>query len=65
MTRLARRAAVVVATTLTAGALAACSSGSDGSMSGMNHDETPMSTSYTSTMTNHKWVVESEIQPAK
>lgn len=49
MTRLARRAALVVATTLTAGALAACSSGSDGSMSGMDHDETSMSTSETST----------------
>lgn len=49
MTRLGRRAAHVVATTLTAGALAACSSGSDGSMSGMDHDKTPMSTSDTST----------------
>ncbi|MFX4287727.1 DUF305 domain-containing protein [Janibacter sp. G349] len=49
MTRLARRAALVVATTLTAGTLAACSSGSDGSMSGMDHDKTPMSTSDTST----------------
>ncbi|MCM3555778.1 DUF305 domain-containing protein [Janibacter melonis] len=49
MTRLGRRAAHVVATTLTAGALAACSSGSDGSMSGMVHDKTPMSTSDTST----------------
>ena len=49
MTRLARRAALVVATTLTAGALAACSSGSDGSMSGMDHDKTPMSASDTST----------------
>lgn len=49
MTRLGRRAALVVATTLTAGALAACSSGSDGSMSGMDHDKTPMSASDTST----------------
>ncbi|WEV78700.1 DUF305 domain-containing protein [Janibacter cremeus] len=48
MTRPGRRAARVVATTLTVGALAACSSGSDGSMSGMDHDKTPMSTSETS-----------------
>lgn len=49
MTPPGRRAALVVATTLTAGALAACSSGSDGSMSGMDHDKTPMSASDTST----------------
>lgn len=49
MASLTRRAALLVAATLTAATLAACSSGSDDSMPGMDHNVTPMTSSSSAT----------------